>query len=75
MKILDAIFNPGFILLPGHAIHSWSSLTLQRVETVPKQPGRKMVKQSGELLPAVQRQLPGRRCIFLFAVSHEDFIF
>src|SRR5450631_407918 len=57
MKILDAIFNPGFILLPSHAIHSGSSLTLQRVEAVPKQPGRKMVKQSGELL-----SLPCSRC-------------
>jgi hypothetical protein len=50
MKILDAIFNPGLILAPSHAIHSGSRLSLQREETLPKQPGREMVKQSGELL-------------------------
>jgi hypothetical protein len=35
VKILDAIFHPGFILPPSHAIHSGSGLTLQRVETFP----------------------------------------
>src|SRR5437879_4950621 len=57
MKILNAIFHPGFILLPRHAIHSGRSFPFQRVEAVLKQLGRKMVKQSGELLP-----LPRLRC-------------
>src|SRR5205085_10422936 len=49
VKILEAIFLPGLVLLPRQTIYSWGSLPLQRVETVPKQTGRDMVKQSSEL--------------------------
>src|SRR5258706_6590020 len=34
VKILEAIFLPGLVLLPRHTIYSWGSLPLQRVETV-----------------------------------------
>src|SRR5215467_8931450 len=37
MKITKATFQPGFVLLPCHAIHSGRSLPLQREETVSKQ--------------------------------------
>jgi hypothetical protein len=49
MKIIEAIFLPGLVLLPRHTIYSWSSLALQCVETVPKRIGRDIVKQSSEL--------------------------
>jgi hypothetical protein len=53
MKITKATFQPGFVLLPCHAIHSGRSLPLQRVKAVSKQMQRHMVEQRGEpfLLP------------------------
>src|SRR4051794_14525139 len=48
VKSAEAISQPGFVLLPCHAVHSGRSLSLQREETVPKQIERHMVEQSGE---------------------------
>jgi hypothetical protein len=42
------ILQPGFILLPGHAVYSRRSLPLQSEEAVPEQAGGKMVEQRGK---------------------------
>src|SRR5215475_8553525 len=53
VKVDNPGLQPGLVLLPGHPIHSWSSLSLQSVEAVAKQINSEMVEQSGEsfLLP------------------------
>src|SRR5215470_10970179 len=53
VQIGQPTFQPGLILLPSDAVHSWRGLTLQRVKAIPEQSDGQMVKQSGEphLLP------------------------
>src|SRR6516164_6780612 len=49
VQIGEPTFQPGLILLPSDAIHSWCSSTLQSVKAVPEQRDCQMVKQGGEL--------------------------
>src|SRR6202171_1755960 len=53
VQIDEPILQPGFILLPPHAVHSGRSSALKRREAVPEQIEAQMVEQSGEpfLLP------------------------
>src|SRR6202521_1666896 len=48
VQIDQSILQPGFILLPCHAIYSRCSLPLQCEKAVPQQINRYMVEQSGE---------------------------
>src|SRR5260370_3724087 len=48
VQIDKPILQPGFILLPRHAVYSGRSFTLERVEAVPEQSNTQMVEQSGE---------------------------
>src|SRR5260370_7049796 len=50
VQIDQPTFQPGFILLPRHAVHSWRSSTLKRVEALADQGDAQMVEQSGEPL-------------------------
>src|SRR5258708_33790872 len=50
VQIDQPTFQPGFILLPRHAVHSWRSSTLKRVEALADQVDAQMVEQSGEPL-------------------------
>src|SRR5258706_5344687 len=50
VQIDQPTFQPGFILLPRHAFHSWRSSTMKRVEALADQVDAQMVEQSGEPL-------------------------
>src|ERR1043166_9182857 len=44
VQIGEPTFQPGLILLPSDAVHSWCGLALQSVKAVPEQRDRQMVK-------------------------------
>src|SRR6516225_8610228 len=53
VEVDNPVLQSSLILLPGHSIHSWGSLSLQSVKAVAEQTDSEMVEQSGEsfLLP------------------------
>jgi hypothetical protein len=53
MKVLDARLQTLLILLPRHSVHSWSSLPLQGVKAVPKQPFGHVMQQGSEPQPLI----------------------
>jgi hypothetical protein len=48
VQIFESIFQPGFILSPGHAVHSGRGSTFQAVEAFPQQVDVHMVEQGRE---------------------------